>query len=120
MFVICNDLRTAFPFCVGTDNQRPHSDGISDFRVDAMSAPHGGGKVKTALTRFLFQCNGPLSLRSIVVYCQLRTRRALTLFNHVLLRTRRALSPYEVYSNSPLLVFNGTSLNSDNTLLALN
>ena len=44
----------AFPFCVDTDNQRPHSDGISDFRVDAMSAPHGGGKVKKALTGFLF------------------------------------------------------------------
>ena len=41
---------------------------------------------------------------------QLRARRALTLFNDVPLRTRRALSPYTLYSNSALLVLNGTSL----------
>ena len=49
----------------------------------------------------------------------LRARRALMLFTDVPLRTRRALSLYKVYGNSALLVLNGTSLNSDNTLLAV-
>ena len=45
---------------------------------------------------------------------QLRARRALSQFN------RRALSLYKVCGDSALLVLNGTSLNSDNALLALN
>ena len=53
-------------------------------------------------------------------YRQLRARRALSIFKDVPLRTRRALSLYKAYGNSALLVLNGTSLNSDNTLLALN
>ena len=52
--------------------------------------------------------------------CQLRTRRALMLFDDVQLRTRRALLPFTLYSESTLLVLNGTLLNSDNTLLTLN
>ena len=36
------------------------------------------------------------------------------------LRARRALSLYKVYGDSALLVLNGTSLNSDSALLALN
>ena len=52
-------------------------------------------------------------------YHQLRARRALMMFKHVPLRTRRALSLYKVYGNSALLVLNRTSLNSINTLLAL-
>ena len=52
--------------------------------------------------------------------CQLRARRVLKLFNDVLLRTRRALSPYTLYSDSAILVLNGTSLNIVNALLALN
>ena len=51
---------------------------------------------------------------------QLRTRRALTLFNDVPLRTRRTLLPQTLYSDSALLVLNGTSLNSVTALLALN
>ena len=44
------------------------------------------------------------------IYCQLRARRALSIFKDVPLRTRRGLSLYNVYGNSTLLVFNGTSL----------
>ena len=52
---------------------------------------------------------------------RLRARRVLTLINAVLLRTRRALSPYILlFSDNTLLVFKGTSLNSINVLLALN
>ena len=57
---------------------------------------------------------------SRALYCRLRARRALTLFNNIPLRTRRALSPQTLYSDSPLLVLNGTSLNNINALLALN
>ena len=41
-------------------------------------------------------------------YCQLRARRALTLFNDVPLGTRRVLSLYKVYENSTLLLLTGT------------
>ena len=51
---------------------------------------------------------------------QLRARRALLQIKDVPLRTRRALSPYTLYSNNALLVLNGTSLNYNNGLLALN
>ena len=47
-----------------------------------------------------------------------RDRRVLV--KNVLLRTRRVLSLYNLYGNNALLVFNGTSLNSNKTLLALN
>ena len=53
-------------------------------------------------------------------YCQLRAKGALMLFKDVLLRTRRALSLYEVHGNSALLVLNRTLLNSINAILALN
>ena len=46
------------------------------------------------------------------VNCQFRGRRVLILFNHVLLRERRALSLYSVYGISAFLVLNGTLLNS--------
>ena len=52
--------------------------------------------------------------------CQLRARRALSIFKDVPLGTRRVLLLYNVYVNSTLLVLNGTSLNSDSALLALN
>ena len=55
-----------------------------------------------------------------VSYRQLRARRALLNFKDVPLRTRRALSLYKVFGDSALLVLNGTSLNSDSTLLILN
>ena len=48
-----------------------------------------------------------------------RARRSLSLFNNILLRTRRALSMYKVYGDSALLVLNGTLLNSVNALLVL-
>ena len=56
---------------------------------------------------------------------QLRARRALMLFNDVPLRTRRALMPSRLcicvaIAVSILLVLNGTSLNSVNTLLTYN
>ena len=54
------------------------------------------------------------------VYCQLRARRALSIFKDIPLRTRRVLSLYKVYGDSALLVLNGTRLNSDSVLLALN
>ena len=65
----------------------------------------------------------------ILKCCQLRARRALTLFNdrayylHRHLYSNSALlvlSHRLLYSNSALLVLNGTSLNSINALLALN
>ena len=56
----------------------------------------------------------------LAIYHWLGTRKALTQLKDVLLRTRRVLSPQTLYSSSTLLVFNGTSLNSDNALLALN
>ena len=59
-------------------------------------------------------------LHIFLPYCRLRVRRALMLFNNVPLRTRRALLLYTFYSDSPLLVLNGTSLSSVNALLALN
>ena len=51
---------------------------------------------------------------------QLRARRALSIFNDVPLRTRRVLLLYRAYGDSTLLVLNGTSLNCNNALLALN
>ena len=53
------------------------------------------------------------------IYHQLRVRRALLQFIHVLLRTKRALPLFKVYGGSAL-VFNRTSLNCNNALLALN
>ena len=53
-------------------------------------------------------------------YRQVRARRALLQINDVPLRTRRALLPLTLYSDSALLVLNGTSLSCNNTLLALN
>ena len=53
-------------------------------------------------------------------HCQLRARRVLSIFKDIPLRTRRALSLYKVCGESALLVLTGTSLNSDNALLALN
>ena len=56
------------------------------------------------------------------IYCQLRVRRALSIFIDVLLRTRRGLSLYNVYGDSTLAFWFsvGTSLNSDSALLVLN
>ena len=50
---------------------------------------------------------------------QLRARRALALFTDVPLRTRRAVSLYNVYGVSALLVLNETSLSSVTNLFAL-
>ena len=44
------------------------------------------------------------------LYRRLRTRRALSIFNNVPLRTRRALPPLALYSHCTLLVLNGTSI----------
>ena len=44
------------------------------------------------------------------------TRRALVLCNNVSLRIRRALLPKTLYSDSSLLVLNGTSLNGINLM----
>ena len=57
--------------------------------------------------------------RLICTHLKLTARRSLSLFDDVLLRTRRALSLYNVYGNSALLVLNWTLLNSINALLAL-
>ena len=50
-------------------------------------------------------------------HCQLKARRALSIFKEVPLRTRRVLSLYNVYGNSALLVLNRTSLNGDSAFL---
>ena len=72
-----------------------------------------------------------ICIRSIWWWCQsyhicwrklvthrVRAIRALTLFMSVPLRTRRVLSPWTLYSDSPLL--NETSIDSVNALLGLN
>ena len=51
------------------------------------------------------------------IYWYLRARRALSIFKEVQLRTRMTLSLYNFYGDSPLLVLNGSVLNSDNALL---
>ena len=53
-------------------------------------------------------------------YHQLRARRAILLFKYVPLRTRRVLSPWSLHTYTAFLVLNGTSLNIDSALLALN
>ena len=56
-----------------------------------------------------------------MIYFQLRARRVLLIFKDVLFRTWRGLSLYNVYGNiRALLVLNGTFVNSDSALLALN
>ena len=57
---------------------------------------------------------------SQTLYRQLGARRVLVKINDIPLRTRRALLPLTLYSDSALLVLNGTSLSCNNTLLALN
>ena len=52
-------------------------------------------------------------------HCQLRTKRLLTLFNHDVLRTRRALLLYKVSGDSDLLFLDYTECRQNvNTLLA--
>ena len=50
----------------------------------------------------------------------MKARRALSIFKAVPLRTRGALSLYNAYGDSALVVLNGSSFNSDSALLALN
>ena len=68
----------------------------------------------------LFKKSFNIFVSSIKIICQLRARRALSIFKDVPLRTRRALLPLTLYSDSALLVLNRTTLNIDSTLLALN
>ena len=53
------------------------------------------------------------------IYCQMRTKRALPLFNYLPLRIRRGLKMYKVCGDSAFLVLNGISLNVINALLVL-
>ena len=75
-----------------------------------------------AFTVLWFSMDLPVPYGSSYSVCQLRARRALSLFKDVPLSTRRVLSvsPIVHYNKSSLLVFNGTSLNIDSALLALN
>ena len=52
-------------------------------------------------------------------YRRLRARRALMLFNYILLRNNRTLSSQTLYSDSALLVLNGTLLNGVYALLLI-
>ena len=61
-----------------------------------------------------------LQMHKQIANRELRARRALLQFKDVPLRTRKALSLYNVYGDSALLVLSGTSLNCNNALLALN
>ena len=65
-------------------------------------------------------CTSTASKR-YVLSVDMRTRRVLMQIKDVplSLRARRAFLLYKVYGDSALLVLNGTSLNSVNTLLAL-
>ena len=56
----------------------------------------------------------------ISILRQLRVRKALLIFKDVPLRTRRALSLYNVYGDNALPVLSGVSLNRDSGLLDLN
>ena len=69
--------------------------------------------------KFFFQLQWS-AMKHLVPSCTNRVRRALLLFKDVLLRTRRALLLYKVYGDSALLVLKGTSLNCNNSLLAVN
>ena len=62
---------------------------------------------------------GPNLQMDVVIYRRLRTRRALTLLNHVPFRTRRVLSLYKVYGDSVVLVLNRIPLDSINAFLVL-
>ena len=53
-------------------------------------------------------------------YRQLSARRASLQFKHFPMRVRRVLLLYKVYGNRSLLAINGTSLNCNDALLALN
>ena len=86
---------------------------------------HGLWRITTLQYSVFFVLNQQyLQCKSVIwqrfSYCQLRARRALSIFKDVLFRTRRALSLYKVYGDSALLVLNGTSLISDSALLVLN
>ena len=87
--------------------------GIQNFLMRVCNIQH------TCLAEFAHDliCN-PSNFQNI--YRQLRARRGLLQIKDVPLRTRRALLPLTLYSDSALLVLNGTSLSCNNTLLALN
>ena len=51
-------------------------------------------------------------MRSVETLSVENQKGAIALFNNAPLRTRWALSLYNVYGNSSFLVLNGTSLNS--------
>ena len=64
--------------------------------------------------------SGPSNWMTLAYFHQLRARRALSIFKDVPLRTRRALSLYNVYGDNALPVLSGVSLNRDSGLLDLN
>ena len=73
-------------------------------------------KVRTQNSKYWFSLSTTFNFQDVItVYSdrakgtnrRVRTRRALTLFNDIPLSTRRALSPYTLYSDSALLVFKG-------------
>ena len=72
--------------------------------------------------QYYLYCNSFFIIPLFTTYRQLRARRALITFQRCSghLRTRRALSQYNVYSDSALLVLNRTSLKSDSAIPALN
>ena len=57
---------------------------------------------------------------TVLIYCPIRARRTLMLFNVVPFRTKRVLWLYKVYDINTLLVLKRTLWNSINTLLVLN
>ena len=77
-----------------------------------------GEWISLLLEHITVYCTKTLMIHACV-YHHLRDRRALSQFNDILLRTRRALMLYKVCGNSAHLVLKGTSLNGDNALLAL-
>ena len=60
-----------------------------------------------------------ISSKCLLIYHQLRARRALISFNYLPLKTRRGYRCNKIYGDSALLVLNGT-LNTVNALLVLN
>ena len=80
------------------------------FAIEA-AKKKGGKDKKTCKTFDIFQISSVESQKGII---------NIERCSFEALRTGRALSLYKIYDDSTLLVLNGTSLNNDSTLLALN
>ena len=123
---------------LGLNGGREQREGLNQWSLNGVVNGGGGGqkqewfgvppynKILILVGRLLGKAkvpwiySPPQKNTTTTTYRQLRARRALLQINDVPLRTRRELLPLTLYSNSALLVLNGTSLSCNNALLALN